>query len=108
LPKGEGAVLDIRKIEYYCLNPDHPVGRNKARVFRDALGIVRSDAGALRVEFLEAARVGVTAAAGADDWGRRWFVDVVVSRQDKRAVVRTIWMVRVGEDIPRFITCWVL
>ena len=37
LPGGDKAVLDIRKIEDYCLSPIHPRGRHKARVFREAL-----------------------------------------------------------------------
>jgi hypothetical protein len=44
LPRGEEAILDIRKIEDYCLNPLHPRGRHKARVFREALNLQRDDA----------------------------------------------------------------
>ncbi len=108
LLNGDRAILDIAKIKDYCLNPHHPVGRHKARVFRDALGIGRSDARALGGEFLAAARWIAPVPAGADRWGPRWSIDVVITRQDKRAVVRTIWMLRNGEDIPRFVTCWVL
>jgi hypothetical protein len=43
-----------------------------------------------------------------DAMGRRWRVDVGVARHTKRAVVRTIWIVRTGEESPRFVTCWVL
>jgi hypothetical protein len=44
LPNNDRAILDIRKIEDYCLNPAHPRGRHKAQVFRRALGIERADA----------------------------------------------------------------
>jgi hypothetical protein len=44
LPNRDEAVLDIRKIEDYCLNPSHPRGRHKARVFREALDLQRRDA----------------------------------------------------------------
>ena len=44
LPHGASAILDIRKIEDYCLSPAHPRGRHKARVFRDALGLRQDDA----------------------------------------------------------------
>jgi hypothetical protein len=27
---------------------------------------------------------------------------------DRADAVRTIWVIRTGEDFPRFITCWVL
>jgi hypothetical protein len=48
LPHRERAVLDLRKIEDYCLNPQHPRGRHKARLFLEALGIQRTDAPWLR------------------------------------------------------------
>lgn len=37
----------------------------------------------------------------------QWRLDVAIRRQGKGAVVRTIWIVRTGESIPRFVTCWV-
>ncbi|MGA2291554.1 DUF6883 domain-containing protein, partial [Bradyrhizobium sp.] len=43
LPHGDQAILDMRKIEDYCLNPSHPRGRHKARVFREALDLQRSE-----------------------------------------------------------------
>jgi hypothetical protein len=42
LPHGDEAILDIRKIEDYCMSPSHPRGRHKARVFREALDLQRS------------------------------------------------------------------
>ena len=56
LPRGEEAILDIRKIEDYCLNASHPRGRHKARVFREALDLQRGDAAWLRGVLLETAR----------------------------------------------------
>jgi hypothetical protein len=56
LPRGDQAILDIRKIEGYCPNSSHPRGRHKARVFREALDLQRSDASWLRDALLEAAR----------------------------------------------------
>jgi hypothetical protein len=85
-----------------------PKGRHKARVFHVAFGIGRDDSAGLVDEFLEAARTGVASPAGADESGPRWSIDVAISRQNKRAVLRTIWMVRVDEAVPRSVTCWVL
>ena len=56
LPNWNEAVLDIRKIEDYCLSPSHPRGRHKARVFREALDLQRSNAGWLRDVLLGATR----------------------------------------------------
>ncbi|MFB9266899.1 DUF6883 domain-containing protein [Bradyrhizobium erythrophlei] len=108
LPNGDQAILDLRKIEDYCLNPSHPRGRHKARVFREALGLQWSDASWLRNALLEAARSGEAVQDGEDAWGRYWRLDATVRRQEKSVVVRTIWIVRTGESVPRFVSCWVL
>ena|ERR1700747_3353478 len=107
LPHDE-AILDIRKLEDYCLDPAHPRGRHKARVFREALGIGRSDAGWLRTVLLQAVRERDAAELTADRFGRRWRVDVPIARHEKVVVVRTVWIVRTGERVPRFVTCWIL
>jgi len=57
---------------------------------------------------LEAARFNEASQGGVQDWGTHWRLDVAVTRQGKSAVVRTIWIVRAGESVPRFVTCWVL
>src|SRR3954452_21968385 len=105
---GDEAVLDIRKIEDYCLNPSHPRGRHKARVFWEALNLQRSDALWLRDALLEAARTGDAFQVGDDAWGTHWRLDAAIGRQGKSAVVRTIWIVRPGESVPSLVTCCVL
>jgi hypothetical protein len=107
LPNGDKAILDVRKIEDYCLNPTHPRGRHEARVFREALGLGRGHADWLRGVLLDAARANEARKGEAGVWGTHWRLDVAVTRQRKSAVVRTIWIVRAGESIPRFVTCWV-
>lgn len=108
LPSHNTAILEIRKISDYCLNPLHPRGRHKARVFRQALGIGRDDASWLRDALLAALHDNDATEIAVDEQGSRWRVDVPVARQDKHIVIRTVWIVRTGEHIPRFVTCWVL
>jgi hypothetical protein len=110
MPERRGAplILDIGKLEDYCLNPNHPRGRHKARVFRHALGIGRSDAAWLRQVLLNGARQGDAIDTETDAFGSRWRVDVPVTRHGRSAVVRTIWIKSVGESVSRFVTCWVL
>jgi len=104
----ERAILDIRKIEDYCLDPWHPRGRHKARLFRELLGVTRKDAAWLRGVLLAGVQDAEAGEIAVDVFGRRWRVDVPISRQDMSVVVRTIWIVRTGEEVPRFVTCWVL
>jgi hypothetical protein len=101
LPNREKAELDIRKIEDYCLSPSHPRGRHKARVFREALELQRSDAEWLRDALLKAAHSGEASQVSADIWGSHWRLDVSIRRQNKNAVVRSIWIVRTGETAPK-------
>jgi hypothetical protein len=108
LPHGDEAILDIRKIEDYCMSPSHPRGRHKARVFREALDLQHSNAAWLRNVLLEAAHSNEASPIAVDHWGTHWRLDATIRRQGKSAVVRTIWIVRTGESVPRFVTCWVL
>jgi len=108
LPNREQAILDIRKISDYCLNPAHPRGRHKARLFGELLGITRIDAEWLSDVVLSGAKDCEAIELVADGFGNRWRIDVPVSRQGESVVVRTIWIVRAGEIAPRFVTCWVL
>jgi len=96
LPNSERAVLDIRKIEDYCLNPEHPRGRHKARVFRELLGATRNDAPWLRDALLDAVQNSEAIELAADAFGSRWRADVSVSRHGKNVVIRTMWIVRTG------------
>lgn len=108
LPHATRAILDIAKLEQYCLAPSHPRGRHKARVFRAALGIDASDAAWLRDALLTAVRQVEATEIVTDQFGTQWQADLLIQRQKRRAVVRTIWIVRVGESLPRFVTCWVV
>jgi len=108
VPNAERAILDIRKIADYCLSSVHPRGRHKARVFHDALGLKQDDAGWLRAALLDGLRQGEAIELSREELGQRWRSDVPITRHGKSAVVRTVWIVRSGEQVPRFVTCWVL
>ncbi len=51
IPHADRAIVDIRKLRDYCLNPAHDEDQHKARVFAAALGLTIIDAEALRVSF---------------------------------------------------------
>src|SRR5215210_3514185 len=97
MPNGERAVVDLRKLEDYCLSPFHFRGRHKARVFLQALGLDRSGAFWLREALLEAARTSEATEAEADAFGRRWQIDLRLTRYGRMAVIRSVWIIRTGE-----------
>lgn len=53
IPNAENAVVDIRKLRNYCLNPEHDQGKHKARLFLSILGMTADNAEELRQSLLE-------------------------------------------------------
>lgn len=100
--------MDIRKLRDYCLDPAHPRGRHKARVFRAALGLNRDDAGELREAILSAARFADAVAAEGDEYGQRYMLDFEMQTETGKATIRSAWIVRRGENFPRLTSCYVL
>ncbi len=108
LPNGDRAVVDLAKLRDYCLNPDHPRGRHKARVFASALGLTAARAADLQTALLEAARTADASASEADEYGQRYGVEFTMSGPAGTAAVQSAWIVRTGEDFPRLTSCYVL
>ena len=108
LPSGDHAIVDIVKLHDYCLNPLHPRGRHKARVFRSALGLMQGDAEFLREQLLHAAREGDVAVGEVDEYGERYTIDFGFALNGRQARVRSTWIVRRGERFPRLTSYFVL
>ena len=108
LPGGDKAIVDIEKLRDYCLDPHHPRGRHKARVFAAALGLAQTDAEFLREALLRAAREVDTLEGESDEYGDRFTVDFELNRGSRRAIVRSAWIVLRDETVPRMTSCFVL
>ena len=107
LPKGERAIVDLRKLRDYCLNSNSPRGRHKARVFAAALGITVADAPKLRAKLLEMARTGEARRGELDLYGQRYTIDFEMETEVGKATVRSGWIVLHGKAAPRLTTCYV-
>jgi hypothetical protein len=108
LPNPEKAVVEMRKLRDYCLSPEHPRGKHKARVFASALGLTAENSEELRRALLSAAASEEATPAEEDEYGRRYMLDFQMSTETGSATVRSGWIVRSGEGFPRFTSCWVL
>jgi hypothetical protein len=108
LPKGDAAIVDIAKIRDYCLNPSHPRGKHKARVFHSVLGMTAVHAEELREALAIVARDGDATIGSSDSYGTRYIIDFEMKRSDRTARIRSCWIVRSGESEARFVTCFVL
>ena len=108
LPQPSQAVVDIRKLRDYCLNPRHPRGRHKARVFAAALGFTEQDAPRLQQKLLEVTHSHEATRTYEDVYGILYRIDFEMEGKMGNARIRSTWIVRRGEAFPRFVTCYVL
>jgi hypothetical protein len=108
LPGGENAIVELATLAIYCLSPVHPRGQYKARVFASVLGLTPLDTDLLREELLRAAREDDAIARESDEYGERYTVDFGLARGDRHATVRSTWIVRYSEPVPRLTSCYVL
>jgi hypothetical protein len=106
LPGGERAYIDIGKLRHYCLDPLHPRGRHKARVFAAKLGLTAARAEVLRDALLAAARDRDAMAGEQDGFGRRFVVESVMEGPKGPVTIRSAWIVREDEDFPRLASCY--
>lgn len=97
----------MRKLTDYCLNPDSPRGRHKARAFAAALGLTAAEAPKLRAKLLEIARAGEAKLGERDAYGQRYTMDFTMVTAAGRATVRSGWIVVRGKREPRLTTCYV-
>ncbi len=82
------------------IRPPRPAGQS--------LGMTAADARELQAAILAAARSGTAFEKSADTYGRRYVMDLTINRGERAAMVRSAWILKHGEDIPRLTSCYVL
>ena len=92
----------------YCLDPHHPRGKHKARVFFSALGLTSADAELLRDQLATAAHAGFSVPGSFDEFGTRYTIDFRMTCGSRQATVRSAWIILRGENNPRLTSCYVL
>jgi hypothetical protein len=107
LPNYEQAFIAIEKLSQYCLNPFHPVGKDKAMVFKSLLNFTEQDAGFLKDAILEGLARNEALSGIQDQYGKRFTIDIKIRNLDKEAMIRTAWIIKKGENFPRLITCYI-
>ncbi len=107
LPNGEGAIVPIEKLRDYCLNKDHIEGKHKAKVFASALGMTADDAEDLQQLLLTAAKTREAELGMKNAYGQRYVLDFTIPGPFGPVAVRSTWIVRTTEKVPRLVTCYV-
>jgi filamentous hemagglutinin len=101
-------VIDPRKLTEYALNPDNPVGTDKALMFRLHLGFTRNN----YEELLEQIKINVLSSKSTlhrtDEYGNHYRVDMeIIGIEGQREVVRTGWVVAPDSQEARLTTLYV-
>jgi hypothetical protein len=106
LPNPDAAVVTQEKIRDYLLNAAHSDNGGKAAFFI-SLGFKPQDSTALANAFRDLARAADISARSESIHGQKYILDgPLQSPSGKSPMVRTIWIVDRGEDIPRLVTAY--
>lgn len=106
VPNAERAIVPRAKIVDYLLSPTHSRGKSKERFFR-AFGFAPdawdSMAEALRAH---AQTHDVTKQETVSDGERYTVIGQMDTPDKRRPMVRAVWQIDTGTDVPRFITAY--
>lgn len=106
LPNHRKAVLPRAKLTEYLLSPTHPIGRGKASFFR-AFGFRPAEWERLAMALKRHAADNPIQGKEPSPFGTRYIVDGPLETPDGRdPIVRTVWFIETGEEIPRFVTAY--
>lgn len=101
-------IKEKKKLHGYCLNPEHPLGKHKAKVFKSVLGFEQKDYRRLAAQIRVKAPKYESVPGEIDIYGRRYTIDMPIKGPNgKTATVRTAWIVRTGETIPDLVSAYV-
>lgn len=108
LPNFANAQIDANKLVNYALNPSHPVGGNKARVFESALGYNQTNATHMIAQIRQQLPNSRAVPGVRDQYGQRFTVDMPIAGPNGNTVtIRTGWIIEIGSIIPRLTTTYV-
>ncbi len=107
LPNKENAHIDIRKLKDYCLNEFHPVGKHKAYLFKKLIDFTEKDAEKLKKIILDEISKNDATEGESDEYGKRYFLDFYLYTNQLQVKIRTSWIIKCNEDIPRLTSCYI-
>lgn len=108
LPNREKAYIPLPKLHNYLLSKIHSIGKWKAGFFLslgfDATNVDELERHLIAIAHSEDVREVIPSAHGT-----KYVVDGLLQAPDGRSVqMRTVWIIDVGEDRPRFVTAYPL
>ena len=109
LPNLEHASVSREKLYEYVLNPEHPEGRHKARVFASVLGIERRHADVLAQIIIASLPRAAAGRRQDDEYGQSWTTyHEIVGLNAKTAIITVAWKILVEEpERPKLVSCYI-
>ena len=107
LPNADKAVVPIEKLTEYSLNTKHPRGGGKAIVFTSLLGWSIKDSPKLKEILLHVVQTKDAVVHSQDEYGIHYRIDFPLKGRNTTITVRSIWIIRKGENFPRLSTCYI-
>jgi hypothetical protein len=96
----------MEKLRDYLLDREHPVGGPKASLLA-RFGYSSDDWQRLERDFREQHLTRDAVEQPASEYGRLFLIRGAITGPNGRSVIlSSVWMIRHGEDIPRFITAF--
>jgi uncharacterized protein DUF6883 len=106
IPNVDRAVIEPAKLHDYLLSRGHPVGRFKASFFL-ALGYSAATWRQLENDLRSQHLSRDATAEAPTDYGQKYAIRAtLVGPSGQSAEVVSVWVIRMGEDIPRFVTAY--
>ena len=106
LPGAEQAFVERKKIQGYLLNREHPDNGGKADFFAQ-FGFTTEDWITLAAALRLLAKQGDLSRSVESKHGTKYIVDGELENpRGRQALVRTVWIVETGENIPRLVTAY--
>lgn len=103
----EEIVIPREKLVNYVLNLDHPVGRNKAILFKELLGIGAKEWRYLAAQIINGISNGKVHEIRKSEYGIQYHVDIpIVGLNNQHRTVRTAWII-INNDPPRLTSAFI-
>jgi len=106
LPNAERAIVARGKVVDYLLSEVHPDGRGKARFFA-AHGFSTANWETLAAALQNHANAHGVAGKVQTPFGDRYVVEgEFLSPDGRKPLVRTVWFIRTGHEVPELVTAY--
>lgn len=99
--------IEISKLKDYCLNENHTVGKHKAKVFREVLGLSAEHSEWLKDKIVESVSTNKFIPKEPNIYGDRYEMNFNLKTSKGSATVVTGWICLKGADVFRLTTCYI-